>query len=218
VAAAARHKLECVNSISALESCAAEHLQHYVDPTSKRAFGVYDRLGDANTFEPTDALAPALLDAPVSRTIVVDMFSVEESPFTKLRDAMQRLLTETQSPGPAFDGLDLEDPDGPWHLVKTVLLLSDNTSGLKASKVTKMLHRKRPKLVPIFDSKVAKFYGETALKPSPLWPKLQRELQEHYDQLADLADGVMTTDGRQISSLRVLDIVVWEHVVTSCGR
>lgn len=207
-----------MNSVFALKGCAAEHLQSYVEPNSPRAFRAYDRLGDADRLGPLDALAPGLLDAPVRRADVVRMFSTDESPFTKLRVAMQDLLDATNPTEPSFADLDLEDPAGPWGLMSAVLLLSDNTPGLKASKVTKMLHRKRPELAPIFDSKVAAFYGETARKPSLLWPKLQHDLRENHDQLAHLADGVVTPDGRQISLLRVLDIVVWEHVVTDCRR
>lgn len=207
-----------MNSVFSLKGCAAEHLQSYVEPNSPRAFRAYDRLGDADRFEPLDALAPGLLDAPVRRTDVVRMFSTDESPFTKLRVAMQDLLDATDPTEPSFADLDLEDSAGPWGLMKAILLLSDDTPGLKASKVTKMMHRKRPDLVPIFDSKVAAFYGETAQKPSLLWPKLQHDLRGSHDQLADLAVGVMTSDGRRISLLRVLDIVVWEHVVTNCGR
>lgn len=207
-----------MHSVSALNDCASDHLHHYIDPALKRAFGAYDRIGDADTIQPTDALAPALLDAPVSGAIVIQMFSDVESPFAELRRAMQDLLDKTRAPCSSFADIDLEDPAGQWGLVRKVLKLSDNTSGLKASKVTKMLHRKRPELVPIFDSKVATFYGDTARKPSLLWPKLQHDLRESRDQLGALADGVMTPDGRQISSLRVLDIVVWEHVVTDCRR
>ena len=47
-------------------------------------------------------------------------------------------------------------------LVRHVLQACEWTIGLAASKVTKMLHRKRPSFVPIFDSKVAAFYGATA--------------------------------------------------------
>jgi hypothetical protein len=207
-----------MNTVSALKDCAAEHIRRYIDPNCRRAFGAYDRIGDADTFEPTDTLAPALLDAPVSGVIVIQMFSEVESPFAQLRRAIQDLLHETQLRCPSFADVDLEDSAGQWGLVRRVLILSDNTPGLKASKITKMLHRKRPELVPIFDSKVAAFYGETARKPSLLWPKLQHDLRESHDLLAHLADGVMTPDGRQISLLRVLDIVVWEHVVTGCRR
>ena len=206
-----------MNSVSTLRVCANGHLRHYVDPASLRAFHVYDRLGDPSRFEPTDALAPGLLDAPVPTAVVVQLFSTINSPFTALRRAMQHLLDGTELATPSFGELDLDDAAGPWALMRTVLKLSNGTSGLKASKVTKMLHRKRPEFVPIFDSKVAAFYGTTSRTPWLLWPLLQRDLNEHHDQLSSLAAGLCTPDGRQLSLLRTLDIVVWEHMVTRCG-
>ncbi len=64
-----------------------------------------------------------------------------------------------------FEEQELKADSGPWALVRDVLVASDSTPRLKASKVTKILHRKRPELVPIFDSKVAGYYGVT---PIPL--------------------------------------------------
>lgn len=207
-----------MDSVAALNACAEEHLRNYIEPNSSRAFRVYDRLGDAATFEPVDALAPGLLDAPVRRADVIQMFSSDPSPFTRLLAAIRDLLDATDPTGPSFADLDLEDPVGAWSRVKKVLVLSDDTPGLKASKVTKMLHRKRPELVPIFDSKVALFYGETPRRPSLLWPKIQHDLRENRGQLEEWADGAITPDGRRISLLRVLDIVIWGHVFTGCER
>lgn len=80
--------------------------------------------------------------------------------------------------------------------------------------MTKILHRKRPYLVPIFDSKVAQFYGTTPAKPRELWPALQRDVQDHGPWLNQLAKGILTPDGRPLSRLRALDIVIWEHMTS----
>jgi len=82
---------------------------------------------------------------------------------------------------------------------------------LKASKVTKILHRKRPRLVPIFDSRVGGFYGVAAGKPWDMWPIIQEELRAHGEWLKELAGPHRTPDNHELSLLRTLDIVVWEH-------
>lgn len=207
-----------MNSIAHLDACAGRHLANYVNPNGGRAFASYDREGDRGRFLPVDALAPALLDAPVKGALVIELFAEQRTSYTDLRLAMQRLLDETIDPEPLFGDVDLEDEQGPWGLVREVLRCSDRTKGLKASKVTKMLHRKRPNLVPIFDSQVTAFYGTTARTPWVLWPLLQQDLRDRQGLLRDLVSGIRTPDGRALSHLRGLDIVVWEHQVTGCGR
>lgn len=46
-----------------------------------------------------------------------------------------------------------------------------------------MVHRKRPHLVPIFDSKVAAFYATTARTPWVLRPRLQHDIRATTDQI-----------------------------------
>lgn len=197
-------------------ACAAQHLRHYTAPGSGRAFHVYDRAGQPDILEPVDALAPALLDAPVRRELVVKLFGSDAEPYVQLRQAMQQLLDETAESEPHFESLDLDDESGPWMLVRRVLQATDGARGLKAAMVTKMLHRKRPLFVPIFDSKVATFYGATSSRPWRLWPALQADVRSATDLLDDLRSGVTTPDGRPLSRLRTADIVIWEHEITAC--
>ena len=196
--------------------CAAQHLHNYTAPGSGRAFNVYDRAGQPDILEPVDALAPALLDAPVRRELVVKLFGSDTEPYGQLRQAMQQLLDETAESEPHFESLDLDDESGPWMLVRRVLQAADGPRGLKAAMVTKMLHRKRPLFVPIFDSKVAAFYGATSSRPWRLWPALQADVRSATDLLDDLRAGVTTPDGRPLSRLRTADIVIWEHEITAC--
>jgi hypothetical protein len=205
-----------MSSFAEISGCAARHLEHYIDPAGRRAFISYDRQGDPARFEPVDALAPALLDAPVRGSLVIELFAAADTPYTALRHAMEHLLNETGTTAPTFLDVDLTDEDGPWSLVRSVLRHSDKTPGLAAAMVTKMLHRKRPHLVPIFDSKVAKFYGTTARTPWNLWPVLQQDLRDNQSAIERLSAGVQTPDQRQLSPLRTIDIVVWEHVITGC--
>jgi hypothetical protein len=142
---------------------------------------------------------------------------------------MQAVLDDPRCAAADFIDVDLNDADGPWSRVDAAIYSSGDSGGsnplpgLKAVAVTKILHRKRPNLVPIFDSQVFEFYlgsppptgayGET---PRRLWPKLQADLRANRTWLADLAAPIKTPDDRSLSVLRAADIVIWEHMVTDC--
>jgi hypothetical protein len=76
------------------------------------------------------------------------------------------------------------------------------------------LHRKRPELVPIFDSRVASFYGCSTRLPWKFWPVLQADVRTNDGWLQTMAGLIRTPDGRELSVLRTLDIVVWEHSIS----
>ena len=206
-----------MNSIADLSKCAKRHLADYVDPSGPRAFWSYDRQGDPARLEPVDALASGLLDAPLRGSLVIKLFSERDDEYSRLRRSMQRLLDETLDVELAFEHIDLNDPTGPWDLVQSVLRHTDETWGISTSIATKILHRKRPLLIPIFDSKVAAFYGTTRQTPWHLWPHLQTDLRSTAVLLRELSDQTVTPDGRPVSPLRVADIVIWEHQVSSCA-
>lgn len=198
-----------------LTACAAGHFSDYTDPTGTRAFSSYDRQGDSKVLEPVDFFAPALLDAPVRGEHVRNMF-LPGGVYWCLRDAMDTLMANEAASVAQFKDQDLTADKGPWRLVLDVLDACGSTPHLKASKVTKILHRKRPALVPIFDSRVAGFYGLTPRKPWRFWPVIQAEVLQHGDWLRHLTKDTLTPDGRPVTELRALDIVIWEHVTSGC--
>jgi hypothetical protein len=60
-------------------------------------------------------------------------------------------------------GVTLDPSTGPWSLVDRALVATGEAGGtglpdLKAVAVTKILHRKRPNLVSIFDRNIYQFY------------------------------------------------------------
>jgi len=206
-----------------LENCAEDHLKYFVNPLGPRSFATYDVQGDSSVFGPLDALAPALLDAPLKRAEVNQMFSgVVDNSYNRLRVAIQNCLTVlanySAEVGQVFDfaDVDLLGTDSPWRFVNACYIASDDTKGIKASKVSKMLHRKQPTLIPIIDSKLVSFYGLTMNEPGKYWTALQTDFRLNKSFLNGLSKSVITSEGKQISSLRVADIVIWEHVVTGC--
>jgi len=211
-------------SIAYVKNCAEKHLHDYVG-SNTRSFDTYDREGDPSVFGPLDALAPALLDARLGPKEVNLMFSGDtEDPYNKLRVAIKKCLQEltsiaTQS-GEALDfaNADLSGESGPWSFVKACYIASESTRNIKASKVSKMLHRKQPTFIPIIDSRLRSFYGLSKSPPSKYWSALQTDFRANRDLLDQLGKGVVTSEGKPISSLRVADIVIWEHVITGCDR
>lgn len=200
------------SSVADLFGCAAAHLDHYTDPGGPRAFQAYDQLGAEDLVTPGDLLAPALLDAPLRGTHVIAMYK-PEGPYSRLRAALQAVLDDPEGRTSRFEEQDLDADVGPWSRVKDALAASDATSQIKASKVTKILHRKRPNLVPIFDSRVSAYYGVSTRTPWLFWPVFQADVLAHRPWLDDLVAGRATPDGRPLSVLRAVDIVVWEHTI-----
>lgn len=203
-----------MRSVSSLAACASEHLATYTDPQGNRAFAAYDRVGVPDRLDPADFLAPAMLQAPVRGEFIIEMYQ-PEGPYARLREALEAVVADEVAASARFEELDLGDETGPWGLVRAALRASDHTPRIKASIVTKILHRKRPQLVPIFDSKVAQYYGVTSAQPWNLWPLLQDDVREHTGWLDDLSSGISTPDGRPLSRLRALDIIVWEHMTST---
>jgi hypothetical protein len=211
-------------SIAHLENCAEKHLHDFVN-SNKRSFATYDRQGDPSVFGPLDALAPALLDARLGSREVNQMFSSdEENDYSKLRVAIEKCLHElasiTDPSGEVLDfaNADLSGGSGPWAFVKACYIASNSTLGIKASKVSKMLHRKQPTFIPIIDSKLRSFYGLSKSPPCKYWTALQTDYRANRELLDQLGKGVVTSEGKPISSLRVADIVIWEHIMTGCDK
>lgn len=149
-------------SVALLTQCAKYHLDTYTDPTKGYAFAAYDRAGAAGGLQPTDVLATALLEAPIRGRLVNEMFmipaaGVAPNPYARLRIAIDALLSYPLTAGATFQTEVLAPPSPVWTLVKTAFIASDATSDIKASKVSKILHRLLPDLVPVVDSKLFRF-------------------------------------------------------------
>ena len=214
-----------MTSIAYLESCAAKHLHHFINPIGYRSFATYDRQGDPSVFDPLDALAPALLDARLGPREVNQMFSGDgENHYNNLRIAIEKCLHELASiTDPSGELLDFANADlsaarGPWSFVNACYIASDSTPNVKATKVSKMLHRKQPTFIPIIDSRLASFYNLSKSQRSKYWTALQADFRENRKFLDGLGKGITTSEGKPISSLRVADIVIWEHIVTGCDK
>jgi hypothetical protein len=164
-----------------------------------------DRLCDG------DLLAPVLLNVQIKISSFADLCACRNELETALRvvpvgvelaDADEAVLS---SVGELFAVLDSESR--PRNVLGTTL--------------AKVVHRKRPGLVPLYDEQVRRTYQVGEQAPLPAVPgrtwvefmsllagtikdDLNREL-EFWDELATLRPA----DGPQVSRLRALDIVAW---------
>jgi hypothetical protein len=216
-----------VKSVGTLLGCAERHIQTYTDPRGPRAFHTYDWQGDPERLSPLDCLAPALLSVRIGYKQVVPLFR-PDGPGAEVLRAMEAVLADGTCATADFLDVTLDSSKGPWSLVDRALVATGEAGGtglpdFKAVAVTKILHRKRPNLVPIFDSNIYQFYlGEKpvagAYKDTPrrLWPLLHADLRRQREWIKDLIAPFRTPDGRPLSLLRAADIIIWEHTAGGC--
>ncbi len=191
-------------------------LEEYVGPRKRGlryAYPYYDGLvtnGDPLRLCTGDLLAPCLLGTPVDLDRMATLTALlpllqrqldQLPPDLALTDAGPDLLTAVAAVYDPLDDPSVQDRD------------------VKGSLIGKVLHRKRPALVPLFDSRVREFY-RSAL---PAAPRGQRSWREYMELLvpamrADLIDNAAEFDrlaalvpdtGPRLTGLRILDILVW---------
>lgn len=208
------------NSIAELAPCAQRHLREYTDPHGTYAFALYDVQGDPRSVSVLDCLAPVLLSVKVSGTAVIEMHK-KGTAGAALLGAMRDVLADPQCDTADFISADINGHA--LRLVADAIRKTKDVHGIKAVTVTKILHRKRPDLIPLIDQLVYKFCTGKVLPPSPydasvqqFWVALQRDLRANKDWLAELARPFSTPDRRPLSLLRAADIIIWHHAYTGC--
>ncbi len=188
----------------------AELLGSYLDPRNGYGWPAYDTLvtNGSVSLVTGDLLAPALLEAYVDASrfrVLFDMLPqlsrVSELPSASLQHADDATIAKVAE---LFDVLD--DP-------------AYRRRGVRGTIVAKVLHRKRPDLVPIYDSRILAAYtapGAIPAEPSRTWVAFMallcrsmqsdlRAAEAEFGELQELAAG----RGASLSRLRILDILVW---------
>jgi len=100
------------------------------------------------------------------------------------------------------------------HLA-TLGLLADGAFGLSISLTSKVLHRKRPLLIPLIDREIIDWYrpvtGErrAATAWEPLIRSLQHDLAVNADVLGKIATQLDVELGHRLSDVRIVDIAIW---------
>lgn len=178
---------------------AAARVERYLDPTEPFPAFSFDTLGRRRPYDLTidDLLALSLLDAPIDAM------------------AYRRLMELGPEIGAALRKL---DPDlHLWQLRSQARRDAESLRGVVTSVLgvddvtaSKLLARKRPKLFPIIDERVVRFFGG---RTEDVWSALgtaltDRELRARIDD--ELRPPGLDTSA--LSLLRILDIAIWMHV------
>jgi hypothetical protein len=185
-------------------------LGDYLNPTYGYAWPAYDTLetnGSAGLVT-GDLLAPALLEAHIDSArfgVLVEMLpqleAVRDLPPCGLADATDADITSVAS---LFEVLDSEQY---------------RRRGVRGTIVSKVLHRKRPDLVPLYDSRIDAGYrasGRITHDPHRSWVHfmdllchlMREDLQREATAFAELAK-FAEERGAHLTPLRILDILVW---------
>jgi hypothetical protein len=185
-------------------------LLDYLDPRNGYAYPSYDTLETNGSAELVDGdlLAPALMGVEIDR-----------GRFRLLREMLPALEGVGDLPG-----VPLQDADDDHVLcVAGIFGILDEPRyagrGVRGTIVSKVLHRKRPDLVPLYDSRIFEAYtapGALARSTDRSWQQfmallcaqMRADLQAEaaaFDELERLA----AEHERPVTRLRILDILVW---------
>jgi Family of unknown function (DUF6308) len=195
---------------------AQQFITEYVSPGNGSPTGyVYDRFqtgSDADGLNDADLLAPNLLNAPVQLKRFAALRSVRDEVESHLASIPQGLELSAASDadlvclGPLFEVL-----DG----------LKASRSGVGAVVFSKVLHRKRPRLIPIIDINVLHCYQkhptrEAARVPfatNRSWAEfvvlLAGAMRDDLTAALDEWDRLTALTIPPLTHLRALDIVAW---------
>jgi hypothetical protein len=185
-------------------------LLDYLDVRNGYAYPAYDTLhtnGSADLVD-GDLLAPLLLGA-----------HIDMGRFTLLREMLPALEAVADLPQ-----VDMQDADDDHVLCVAGLFgILDEPRyagrGVRGTIVSKVLHRKRPELVPIYDSRIFEAYtapGVIARATDRSWQhfmallctQMRDDLRAEAPAFAAL-EQLAADEGTPVTQLRILDILVW---------
>ena len=200
------------------ESDAKQSLETYCSRSSLYSWPHYDLDETPNLLVPTDILATSFLDYPIKGKVIQELMRgygihSETTEYTKLFKLLSDVVTDESAKGLCFEDIPKEQlwdrEMGGWGKVLTAIDAAQECKSLTSVFVTKVLHRKRPNLVPINDSRLRKFYGKKNDGYSDLFLAIHRDVIQNQDYLDELRGKYVLPNGAVMSRLRVLDIVVW---------
>lgn len=180
-------------------------IAEYTDPRNAYAFTTYDRsIVHDGPLTPADVLLANLLSLRLGWRQVVPLFAEREGPERDLRLALDTALDNLRDARPFESYETLDELEDAVLSLAAANHATAKVNGWTAVTVSKVLHRRRPHIVPIIDSRVRAFYG--ARKPRSVRAALWHDIRENAAQLEQLS---RRPDGTRLSLLRVADILIW---------
>jgi len=209
-----------VRSVSELAGSAVEWLNDYCSLKTRYAWPSYDLDRSPTELLPTDLLAPGLLSYPIKPMYLQRMLQRQDEPgpYEHLFRALKMVVDRSEFGSDKFENVPDEllwtSNDSTWGLVVKAAQAArfrheGRRSNLTIVAVSKILHRKRPHLVPLIDKRVAEFYGSKQSSPRQLLERLHSDYCTHLNDLKTWVKGRCLPDGREMTPLRALDIVIW---------
>lgn len=169
-------------------------------PPEVWAYGYYDTIStDTNVVDPVDVLSTAALHPGLSRADLAF--------FAERRLEIEAWIAELPA--------DLELVSADDAVFEHLERLADWPEAPTLALFSKVLHRKRPGLIPLVDRHVVDWYRPvTGERSAPrAWPGLLRAMRQDLTRntraLDVIADATAAELGRRMSDLRITDIALW---------
>ncbi len=193
---------------------AVEHpdqvLLDYLDVRNSYAYPAYDRLvtNGSSQLVDGDLLAPALMGV-----------HIDAGRFALLREMLPALEAVADLPDVALQDAD----DDHVYCVAGLFGILDEPRyagrGIRGTVVSKILHRKRPDLVPIYDSRIFEAYTAPGVLPrtadrswqqfmAELCRTMRADLHAEAKAFTELEELARERDA-PVTRLRILDVLVW---------
>lgn len=187
-----------------------EVLLDYVDIRNGYSYPAYDRLVTNG--------GPALVDGDLLAPTLMGVH-IDAGRFALLREMLPALEAVAELPEVSLEEAD----DDHVMCVAGLFGILDEPRyagrGVRGTIVSKVLHRKRPDLVPIYDSRIFEAYTAPGVLPrSPerswqefmhaLCSQMRADLRGEHDAFEEL-QAVAEEAGAALTKLRILDILVW---------
>lgn len=212
-----------VRSVSELAPFAVSWLDEYCSLGSRYAWPSYDLDLNPKELLPTDLLSPGLLSYPIKGKYLERMLvsGEEPGPYERLFRAMRLVVEQSEYGRDKFEDVpsDMlwEVNKSTWGLVVAAAQAArfrdeGRSSNLTSVAVSKILHRKRPHLIPLIDRRVRSFYGAMRSSDQELLERLHSDYCTNLSELKTLAEGRRLANGHEMTPLRALDIVIWMEV------
>lgn len=200
-----------MNSLAQRQDVAAGLLDAYTSARGMYAFRTYDArpANDSGQLRPEDILAANLLSLRLSASDVIPLFATGDGAPQELLESMNTALSNLRE-ARAFEEY---ESAGELDLALTSLKRANEAArkvdGWTSVTVSKVLHRHVPHVVPIIDSRVRSFYGVNKQQDDKLYHLLWEDVRDNAEWLHEHARKCRTPDGRELSVLRVADILIW---------
>ncbi|MGA4669601.1 DUF6308 family protein [Propionibacteriaceae bacterium Y1923] len=181
-------------------------LQRYFHPGGKFAGSRWDtfdpsgtRAASANTFTADDLMACSLLSAPMKEKAVVAL----------LLDRRREFEVLLQDIGPDRDFITVETTEGPEYApVRALYGALTSIDGIGQTRATKLLARKRPRLVPIVDDVIwEKVFNFAPYQWQPLHEALRADDCALWNRLISLREDAGLSPA--VPVLRIFDVLAW---------